>query len=171
MNDGKDEATLRTLRCRTIAEGNLRQASYIRDLPVQQVGEMDLTGQGSVPNGLETLLAAFGSCLVAGIHANALAWGIRLQRLEVALEADVYTTSHWGTSDIDPHPVGFEAIRASVSIVADTSRAELERLVRHATLWSPVGNTLFNPVALDVSLAADANAVSDGPDATSRLHI
>ncbi len=36
---------------------------------------------------------------------------------------------------------------------AEAPREQLEALVRHATLWSPVANTLHNPVHLDVTLA------------------
>ena len=152
IETGRDDGS-RTLRCKTIAQGGLRQVNYIRDLPIQKVSEVELAVDGGAPNGLETLLAAFGSCLAAGIHANALARHISVQDLEVQLEAEMFMTAHWGTSDIQPHPIGFETIRATVSIEADASRTELDSLVRHTLLWSPVGNTLFNPVNLDVKLA------------------
>ena len=145
----------RTLRCRTVADGRLRQTSYIRDLPAQVVAEEDLSGESDAPNGLEALLAAFGSCLAAGIHANALGRHIPIRHLEVRLEADMFMTAHWGTSDVEPNPIGFETVRAAVSIQADVPRGELDALVKHTLLWSPVGNTLFNPVNLDVFLAAD----------------
>ena len=144
-----------TLRCRTVAQGRLRQRSYIRDLPVQIVAEADLGIDSDAPNGLEALLAAFGSCLAAGIHANALARRIQIEHLEVQLEADMFMTAHWGTGDAHPHPIGFETIRASVSISSPASRGELDRLIKHVMMWSPVGNTLFNPVNLEVVLAAD----------------
>ena len=144
----------RTLRCRTVAEGRLRQANYIRDVPVQRTAEQDVGGADDAPNGLEALLAAFGSCLVAGIHANALARHIPVRHIEVNLEGDMFMTAHWGSSDIAPHPIGFDTIRASVSIEADLPRLELDALLKHTILWSPVANTLYNPVNLDVTLAA-----------------
>ena len=146
---------VRTLRCRTVADGRLRQTNYIRDLPAQRVAEEGLGGEGDAPNGLEALLAAFGSCLAAGLHANALARHIPIRHLEVHLEADMFMTAHWGTSDVQPNPIGFETIRASVSIQADVPRVELDALVKHTLLWSPVGNTLFNPINLDVPLATE----------------
>ena len=60
----------------------------------------------------------------------------------------------WGTGDLTPKTIGFETIRVSVRIEADAPRASLDALVRHATLWSPVANTLHNPVHLDVTLEA-----------------
>ena len=58
----------------------------------------------------------------------------------------------WGAGNLNPHTIGFEAISVVVRMDADAPRTTLEALVRHATLWSPVANTLHNPVHLDVTL-------------------
>ena len=66
-------AATRTLRCRTVARGRLHQLNYIRDLPPQPVMEHEadgLLGDDLAPNASEALLAAFGSCLATGIHAE-----------------------------------------------------------------------------------------------------
>ena len=59
---------------------------------------------------------------------------------------------HWGTSD-GAKPLGFEGITVSVHIESTASVEALNALVKHATLWSPVANTLYNPVHLKVTLA------------------
>ena len=151
-----DPAAVRTLRCRTVAQGRLHQLNYIRNLPPQPVVEDEpegLLAETTAPNASEALLAAFGSCLAVGIHANALARRIPIRRLELSLEADINTTAVWGTGDIDPKPIGFETVRVSVELDADASPEALRALIEHATLWSPVANTLHNPVHLDVILA------------------
>lgn len=153
-----DPKATRTLRCRTVAQGRFTQLNFIRNLPPQQVAESEPDGLSSediAPNASEALLAAFGSCLAVGIHANAIARNIPIRRLELQLEADINTTAVWGTGDMDPKPIGFEAVRVAVTIEADASRDSLDALVRHATLWSPVANTLHNPVHLDVALAEE----------------
>ena len=153
-----DPSATRTLRCRTVARGRFNQLNYIRDLPPQSVMEDEpegLSGEQLAPNASEALLAAFGSCLAVGIHANAIAQGIPLQSLELELAADLNSTAVWGAGDLTPKTIGFESIRVSVRIEAEAPRASLEALVRHATLWSPVANTLHNPVHLDVILEAD----------------
>ncbi len=145
----------RTLRCRTVARGRFNQLNYIRNLPPQPVTEDEpegLSREAIAPNASEALLAAFGSCLAVGIHANAVAQGIPLQSLELELAADLNSTAVWGAGDLTPKTIGFETIRVSVRIEAEAPRASLEALVRHATLWSPVANTLHNPVHLDVTL-------------------
>lgn len=149
-----DPSATRTLRCRTVARGRFSQLNYIRNLPPQPVMEDEpegLSGEAVAPNASEALLAAFGSCLAVGIHANAVAQGIPLQLLELELAGDLNSTAVWGAGDLTPKTIGFETIRVSVRIEAEAPRASLEALVRHATLWSPVANTLHNPVHLDVT--------------------
>ena len=158
ISDGKaDPTAVRTLRCRTVAQGRLSQMNYIRNLPPQPVMEDEpegLLGESSAPNASEALLAALGSCLSIGIHANALAQGIPIRSLELSVEADINMTSVWGSGDLTPKTIGFESIRVSVAIDADASRKVLAGIVKHTVLWSPVANSLHNPVHLDVALAS-----------------
>lgn len=157
LDKGKTDPTVvRTLRCRTVAQGRLSQLNYIRDLPPQPVTEHAPEGpldEAAAPNASEALLAALGSCLSIGIHANALAQGIPIRSLELDVEADIHMTSVWGGGDRKPRTIGFESIRVSVRMDADASRKALAALVRHTVLWSPVANTLHNPVHLDIALA------------------
>ncbi|WP_246694739.1 OsmC family protein [Methylobacterium sp. WL6] len=156
-----DPTAVRTLRCHTVAQGRLSQLNYIRDLPPQPVTEHapeGPLGEAAAPNASEALLAALGSCLSIGIHANALAQGIRIRSLELDIEADIHMTSVWGGGDRQPRTIGFESIRVSVRMDADASRKALAALVRHTVLWSAVANTLHNPVHLDIALAPAAAA-------------
>ena len=142
---------VRTLKCKTIAEGKFRHLNMIRNLPPHIVDEPPgLLGDDTAPNPSEALLAALGSCLAVGIHANAVARGITLTSLSLDLEADINITAVWGTGDTSPKPVGFEAIRVTAHVEGDAPKAELDALVAHAQIWSPVANTLTKPVALSV---------------------
>jgi uncharacterized OsmC-like protein len=152
-------AAIRTVRCRTVAKGRLHQLNYIRDLPPQPVMEEEpegLLGEAIAPNASEALLAAFGSCLAVGIHANAVAQGVPIRALELRLEADLNSTTSWGLDNPHPKPIGFEVVGVSVHIDADAPHEVLTALIKHAVLWSPVANTLHNPVHLDVTLAEEA---------------
>ncbi len=94
-----DPSAIRTLRCRTVAQGRFAQVNYIRNLPPQPVIEDEpegLSGETTAPNASEALLAAFGSCLAVGIHANAVAQGIPITALALELAADLNTTAVWG---------------------------------------------------------------------------
>lgn len=148
-------SAIRTLKCRTVAKGRFSQLIYIRDLAPQPVTENeaeDLSGDAVGPNASEALLAAFSSCFAVGIHANAVARGIPIRSLELELEADIDTSPAWGAGDLTPKAIGFENIRVLVHLVADVPFEILNALVRNALIWSPVANTLHNPVHLDVSL-------------------
>ena len=149
-----DPSVVKTVRCRTVAEGRFRHLNFIRSLPVHVIDEPpSLLGDDTAPNPSEALLAALGSCLAVGIHANAVSRGIVLQKLEVELEGDINITGVWGVGDLSDKPIGFTQIRAKVIIDADCSKTELDDLVKHAQAWSPVVNTISRPVPVSVSLA------------------
>jgi uncharacterized OsmC-like protein len=143
---------LKTVKCRTVAEGRFRHLNMIRDLPPYIVDEPPgLLGDDTAPNPSEASLAALGSCLAVGIHANAVAKGVTIQKLEIELEADINITAVWGTGDTSPKPVGFDAVRVKVNLDSDLSDADRDALIAHATKWSPVANTFMKPVAIDVA--------------------
>jgi uncharacterized OsmC-like protein len=144
----------RTLRCRTVADGGFKHHNHIRDLAPLLLEERFGTSEiGGVASPSETLLAALGSCLSARIHANAAAGGILVTRLELVVEVDVGASHLWERAGGEPTPVGFEAIRVVVHMVADGSAEAIRALVAHAVLWSPIANTLHDPVHLDVTVA------------------
>jgi uncharacterized OsmC-like protein len=146
------------LRCRTVAAGGFKQLNYVRDLPPLSVEErFGPPADASVATPSETLLAALGSCLSAHIRANAALGSIMIYSLELDLEVDVRTSPMWDPSGQAPRAVGFEAIRVVVHIQADASAEALGALVAHAVLWSPVANTIHDPVHLDVTLDGTAH--------------
>jgi organic hydroperoxide reductase OsmC/OhrA len=74
--------------------------------------------------------------------------------IEVELEGDINITSVWGTGDLAPKPLGLTAVRIKAHVDIDgASQAELDELVAHAAKWSPVLNTVRNPVAISVARA------------------
>ena len=80
-----------------------------------------------------------------------MARDITVRSLELELEANINITSVWGTGDVSPKSVGFDAVRVKVHLDADAPQAELDELIKQATTWSRVANTFTKPVALDVS--------------------
>jgi len=152
---GKSDPTqVRTVKCRTVTEARFRQLNFVRTLPAHVIDEPpQLLGDDTAPNPSEALLAALGSCLAVGIHANAVARGIELSKIELELEGDINITSVWGTGDTAPKPVGFTAIRARAYLDAKADREALAALLSHAVSWSPVAGSVRNPVPLEVRLA------------------
>lgn len=149
-----DPQAIKTLKCTTIAEGRFRHLNMIRDLPPYIVDEPPgLLGDDTAPNPSEASLAALGSCLAVGIHANAVAQGVTVQKLELQLEADINITAVWGTGDTSPKPVGFDAVRVKVTLESDATPAQRDALIAHAAKWSPVANTFTKPVGVNVAAA------------------
>lgn len=149
-----DPQKIVTLKAKTVCEGRFRMLNYVRNLSVHVIDEPpQLLGDDTAPNPSEATLAALGSCLAVGIHANAIARGIQLTRLELELEGDINVTAVWGVGDLDPAKrLGFTAIRVIVRLEGDASEEELSALVAHSNRWSPVANTLRNPVNVEVKL-------------------
>jgi uncharacterized OsmC-like protein len=145
---------IKTLKCKTVAEGRFRHLNFIRSLPPHVIDEPPgLLGDDTAPNPSEAVLAALGSCVAVGIHANAVAQGITIYKLELELEGDLNITAVWGTGDLSEKPVGFTDVRVKVHFEADRPREEVEKLIAHSKAWSPVANTLTRPVNLEVALA------------------
>jgi uncharacterized OsmC-like protein len=151
-----DPNAIKTLKCKTVLEGQFKNLNYIRSLPPVVVDEPPgLLGEDTAPNPSEMALLSLGSCLSVGIQANATARGYHLSKLEISLEADINITAVWGTGDIDPNKLlGVREVRASFVIESsNATKAQLNELVTHATKWSPVANTYMNPVAVISTLA------------------
>ena len=146
-----------SLRCRTVSSGGTKLFNYVRDLPPLSLEERpEPPGAATVLNPQETLLAALGSCLCARIHANAANGSIAVHSLVLDVESDAPIGPMWATPGVRPRAIGFETIRVTVHIVAEASPEALRALVAHAVIWSPVANTLHDPVHLDIVMGSTA---------------
>ncbi len=142
---------VKTLKCKTVAEGKFRHANYIRDLEPYIVDEPPgLLGDDTAPNPSEASLAALGSCVAVGLHANAVHRGWTVTKLELALERDLNITAVWGTGDLnEAKPIGFTDVRIKVDMECEgVAPSEIDALVEHVTKYSPVFNTFSRPVAM-----------------------
>lgn len=148
-----DPSVVRTVRAKTIAEGRrFRHLNYIRSLDAHIVDEPPaLLGDDTAPNPTEALLAALGTCVAVGLQANAVARGWTVKGIEIESEGDINITSVWGTGDLSEKPVGLTAVRLKARLdIEGASEAELDALVAHAAQWSPVLNTVKNPVSVTI---------------------
>lgn len=145
---------IKTLKCKTIAEGRFRHLNMIRNLPPYIVDEPPgLLGDDTAPNPSEAALAALGSCIAVGLHANAVNNGWKVKKLELNLEGDLNITAVWGTGDLSEKPVGFTDVRVDVDMVCDgATKDEIAALVSHVLKWSPVANTYTRPVKLEAKM-------------------
>lgn len=141
---------------RTVTEGQYRTLSYVGDHEPVVVDEpLHLFGENTAPAPGEMVLSALGGCLAVGITAVATWKGVRLSKLELRLEGDIGNPAAWGAGGAEKEPadMGFQEIRVAVTVEGDASRDELDAIVRQANLYSPVANTMRNPVAFKIGLA------------------
>lgn len=144
-----------TLKAKTVCEGQFRNMTYVRDLKPMLIDEPPhLLGEDNAPNPSEASLATLGSCLAVGVHANATARGVRLTKLELALEGDINVTAVWGTGDLNPaKPLGFTDIRVKIDAEGDAPKEVIDEIIAHSNVWSPVANTMRRPVNVSVESA------------------
>jgi len=148
-----DPSAVRTVRCRTVAEGRkYRHLNYVRDLPAHIVDEpAALLGDNTAPNPTEALLAALGTCVAVGLQANAVARGWKINAISLDLEGDINITSVWGVGDLSPKPVGLTDVRIKAHLdVEGANPKEIAEVVAHVAKWSPVFNTVQNPVRMSI---------------------
>jgi uncharacterized OsmC-like protein len=107
-------------------------------------------GTDKVPNPVETILAALGSCLTIGFAYNAAVWGINVESLEISLEGDLDLRGFLGISDkVRP---GYQNLKVTVKIKSDASSEKLRGLYEHVQRTSPVGDIIGNSVPLTLVL-------------------
>lgn len=141
---------------RTLCEGQYRTLSYVGDhTPVVVDEPLHLFGENTAPAPGEIVLAALGGCLAVGITAVATWKKVRLSHLELRLEGDIGNPAAWGAGGAEklPQDMGFQEIRVFVTVEGEASRAELDEIVQHANYFSPVANTMRNPIPFKIALA------------------
>lgn len=151
-----DPARRGTNKVHTVVEGMYRTLSYVGKHQAVVVDEpLHLFGQDTAPAPGEIALSALGGCLSVGIIAVATWKQVKLSKLEIFLEGDIGNPAAWGAGGADmlPPQMGFQQIRVQVAVEGDASREELAEIVKHANFYSPVANTMRNPVPFTISLA------------------
>ena len=144
-----------TNKVHTVACGQYRTLSYVGEHEPVVVDEpIHLFGENTAPAPGEVVLAALGGCLTVGITAVATWKQVRLSKLELFLEGDIGNPAAWGAGGAQklPPDMGFQAVRVKVVIEGDATRAELDEIVQHANTYSPVANSMRNPIPMQIGL-------------------
>lgn len=145
-----------TNKVHTVMEGQYRSLSHVgQHAPVVVDEPLHLFGQDTAPAPGEIVLSGLGGCLAVGITAVATWKQVTLSRLEIFLEGDIGNPAAWGAGGAPKAPaeMGFQAIRVKVVIEGDAPREVLDEIVRQANLYSPVANSMRNPIPFEIALA------------------
>lgn len=154
---GRNNPTAKgTNKVHTVLEGQYRSLSYVGDHEPVVVDEpLHLFGQNTAPAPGEIVLSALGGCLAVGIVAVATWRGVKLSRLELFLEGDIGNSAAWGAGghlDKQPSDMGFQEVRVKVLVQGDATRETLDEIVKHANFYSPVANSIRNPIDFKLEL-------------------
>lgn len=153
---GKNNPEMRgTNKVHTVCQGQYRTVNTVGEHEVIVDEPLHLFGEDTAPAPGEIVLSGLGGCLAVGITAVATWKKIKLSKLELFLEGDIGNPAAWGAGGADTPPpmMGFQDIRVKVLIEGDASREELDEVVKHANQYSPVANTMRNPVQFAISAA------------------
>ena len=154
---GKADPSRRgTNKVRTVMEGKYRSLSYVGDhQPVVVDEPLHLFGDNTAPAPGEIVLSALGGCLAVGITAVATWKQVKLSHLEIFMEGDIGNPAAWGAGGAEmlPPQMGFQAIRVKVAIEGEATREQLDEIVQHANGYSPVANSMRNPIPMTIALA------------------
>jgi len=145
-----------TNKVHTVMEGQYRSLSTVGNhAPVVVDEPLHLFGQDTAPAPGEIVLSGLGGCLAVGITAVATWKQVTLSRLEIFLEGDIGNPAAWGAGGAlkAPPEMGFQAIRVKVEIEGDAPREVLNEIVQHANMYSPVANSMRNPIAFQIAMA------------------
>ena len=154
---GRDNPTSRgTNKVHTVMQGMYRSLSSVGDhQPVVVDEPLHLFGENTAPAPGEIVLSGLGGCLAVGITAVATWRLVKLSKLEIFMEGDIGNPAAWGAGGAlkEAPEMGFQAIRVKVVIEGDASRETLDEIVQHANFYSPVANSMRNPISFEIGLA------------------
>jgi uncharacterized OsmC-like protein len=145
-----------TNKVHTVLEGQYRSLSHVgQHAPVVVDEPLHLFGQDTAPAPGEMVLSGLGGCLAVGITAVATWKQVTLSKLEIFLEGDIGNPAAWGAGGARkaPSEMGFQAIRVKVEIEGDAPREVLDEIVKQANMYSPVANSMRNPIPFEIALA------------------
>jgi uncharacterized OsmC-like protein len=145
-----------TNKVHTVMEGQYRSLSQVGShTPVVVDEPLHLFGQDTAPAPGEIVLSGLGGCLAVGIQAVATWKQVKLSRIEIFLEGDIGNPAAWGAGGAlkTPPEMGFQAIRVKVLVEGDATREVLDEIVQHANFYSPVANSMRNPIPFTISRA------------------
>lgn len=122
----------------------------IRNFTLEGDEPASYLGSDRVPNPVETILAALGSCLAIGFAYNAAARGINLESLDISLEGNLDLQGFLGISD-EVRP-GYQNIKIACNVKSDASREKLEELFKHVQKTSPVLDIIRNAEPITITM-------------------
>ncbi|MCB9357348.1 MAG: OsmC family protein [Calditrichaeota bacterium] len=132
-------------------KGDMTSTVYARNhsFAVGQPASFDV--QDIAPSALEYLLGSLGGCLVMGLQIHASREGVKIDQIELSLNAKPNNLLVFLGLEEDGHP-GFEEISGTAFVESDAPLAKIRELWEYTLRVSPVTNTLFRGAKLNLQV-------------------
>ena len=124
----------------TACEVEHKHWKFTADVGEQQGGNDEGPGPGIFYR------ASLGSCLAIGYAIYAAQMDIRIDHLEVDVEADVDARGNYGIDNAEP---GYTGMRYTVTIESPASDEELYEMIRKADNHSPILANFKKPIPIE----------------------
>ncbi len=124
-----------------------RNFSYVVDEPPQ------LLGEDTNPTPQEYLLGGMGSCMIVGYAVGASVMGIKLEKLEIDIEAGLNLR---GFLEVDPTaPIGFKDVKYTIRVKGDGTKEQFEKIHQKVIDYSPNRANITNAIKVIPNLVIE----------------
>ena len=124
----------------TACEVEHKHWKFTADVGEQQGGNDEGPGPGIFYR------ASLGSCLAIGYAIWAAQMDIRIENLEVDVEADVDARGNFGIEDAEP---GYTGMRYTVTVESPASEGEIHEMIKKADDHSPILANFRKPMKME----------------------
>lgn len=124
----------------TACEVEHKHWKFTADVGEQQGGKDEGPGPGILYR------ASLGSCLAIGYAIYAAQMDIRIDHLEVDVEADVDARGNFGIDNAEP---GYTGMRYTVTVESPASINEIHEMISKADAHSPILANFKNPMPIE----------------------
>ena len=141
-----------TARIRTLGESMARSTTETRSFKIFMDEPPELGGRDGAPSPLEYILAAHGGCLSYMTFYIGKELGIEVKGTEIEIEASLNPAKFAGTDR--SVRAGYQAFQVKVTIDADVTPEELEKLRSEVEARCPVSDNIANATPVNIVLTA-----------------
>ena len=140
-------------RTRVVWDGGFRAKAHMRTHTLAFDEPAGLDTQDTAASAHEILLSAVGSCMMVGFLLNATRQGVRIDNLEIAVEANFENILKWAGLHETGNP-GYGGVKAKVYVKADADEATLREIWQKAVDGSPVTQSVARATPIETDFEA-----------------
>ena len=140
----------RTMRTESKSNSITNVTTNIRNFELTMDQPEDSGGTDEGPTPVEYALASLGSCICTMVNMVARKMDLEVDSVKTTVEGDL---DHVGVVDPEKIRPGLLDVRLEVSIEGELTKAEKEKLIKHAENKCPVTDSLKKPVDVSFRLS------------------